>query len=720
MTTTIDDARIGALIALLEADRPADAQAGAQALLEQHPQAGILLKILGVALVRQGKDALPVLRQAAALLPQDAEAQSNLGSALHDRGLWEEALVSLRRALTLQKNDVRALADAADALRALGRVAESVAVYQEALHLEPRQPRILNNLGNALLQLGHGKEAAAAYRHALAIEPRNAAIIFNLANALRQTGRFAEAIDFSRRALALDPTLALAHNNLGLGLKGLGRRDEAMASFRQALQMQPANADFLTNLGDMCSEDGLAREAADLYRRAIETDPGRVESHVKLGNAVLQYLPVQEASTHFQRALALDPTFPAAHRGLALVQRLQRMPAAAEASCQAVLANDPEDAEALCLLGELRADTGRFDAAQSLFRRALEVDPDCANAYFSTAAHRKMRREDEAWLQGARQLSNKRLALDDEITLRYALGKYHDDVGEYPEAFEEYRRANELGKRHGFAYDPRKFGSHVDAIRASFQAASVRDAHGASSSELPVFVLGLPRSGTSLVEQILASHPAVFGAGELHFWDAAFNAHQRAGAAGRTDAAARLVRDYLARLTARSGTAVRVVDKMPANFLYIGLIHRLFPNAKIIHVVRHPMDTCLSIYFQKFSANAAYANDLGALAHYYNEYARIMEYWRSVLPATALLEIPYENLVKNQEPWTRRMLDFVALRWEPRCLDFHETDRIVLTSSKWQVRQKLYAGSAGRWRHYERWLGTLKSALGEAALRYPH
>ncbi len=223
----------------------------------------------------------------------------------------------------------------------------------------------------------------------------------------------------------------------------------------------------------------------------------------------------------------------------------------------------------------------------------------------------------------------------------------------------------------------------------------------------------MPRSGTSLAEQILASHPAVFGAGEVVFWSAAYDAYRAAELDGKagSDLIAGMARDYLALITSLSGAAQRVVDKMPANFLYAGLIHCALPQARIIHMQRHPIDTCLSIYFQNFFNIGPYANDLANLAHYYREYLRITDHWRAVLPATTLLEVPYEALIEDQEGWTRRMLEFVGLPWDPKCLDFHQTDRVVITASKWQVRQKISKASVARWRNYEPFVGPLRSLI---------
>jgi tetratricopeptide (TPR) repeat protein len=668
---------IGALVALVNQDRLSEAEHRARTLLGVNPNDGMLWKILSVALVRQGRDALQALRRTAELMPLDGEAHCNLGAALHDQGQWAAALASLQRALALQPRNVEALVDAANALRALGRAREAVPLYQRALEIEPGLVEAHNNLGNAFLDLGRFADAAGCYRSALHFKPDDAQILCNMGTAFRQAGLL----------------------------------DEAAQSYGRALILRPSDVDALNNLGNVLRDLGSRREAAALFRRAIELDPGRAESHCNLGTVLFELRRVDEAAASYRQALVLQPDYAPAHLSLGLALRQQRRPAEAESACRAALAIDPNYSEALSFLGELQADHGRFSEAEELFQRAIAIDPDFSSAYVSIATHRKMTGEDGHWLKGAEALLAKRRPLGHEIGLRYALGKYFDDVGQYDEAFDHYRRANELTKRYGTKYDRAKLEQRVDRIIRTFDPASMLQnrAHE-PGSEPPIFIVGMPRSGTSLAEQILASHPAVFGAGEVIFWNAAYDAYRDAEIAGTSAATLipGMAADYLNRLTAMSGGALRVVDKMPANFFYAGLIHAAFPQARIIHMQRHPVDTCLSIYFQNFFNIGPYANDFDNLAHYYRQYLRVTDHWRTVLPATALLEIPYEALIDDQEGWSRRMLDFVGLPWDPRCLDFHQTDRVVITASKWQVRQKISKSSAGRWRNYEKFLGSLR------------
>ncbi len=711
-----------ALGVLINQGRLAEAENLAGELLQSSPHSGALWKIASVALARQGKDAWPALRKATELLPNDAEAHRNLGAVLLDHGRLEEALASLRRVLEIEPRDVQALMAAANALCALGRAGESVALYRRAVQIDPPSPEAHNNLGNTLQELGQCAEAVGCYRRALEIKPDDAEAYCNLSNALRQLGQLQEAAGCAQRAIALEPGLSVAHNNLGLALAALGRGAEAVGSFRQAVNLNPGFVEALNNLGNALCDLGDHGEALSPYRTAVELRPQRADIRSNLGNALYELGHVTEAVVCFRSALTLRPDYAAAHLGLATALRLQGHAAEAEASCRAALATDPNSVAALCLLGDLCVDRGEFEQAQELFQRGLAIDADFPALFCSIAANRKMTRADANWLQGAEALLAKPLPLAHEIGLRHALGKYYDDVRQYDDAFSQYRQANELSQRHAAKYERGKLTEQVDQIIHKFGSAFVRESHaGASASELPVFILGMPRSGTSLSEQILASHPEVFGAGEPRFWDSAFAAFASARLEREAGASvfSVMARDYLERIGASAGAARRVVDKMPANFLYAGLIHAVFPRAKILHMQRHPFDTCLSIYFQNFAALHPYAADFDDLAHYYSEYVRITNHWRAVLPATTLLEIPYEALIEDQEHWSRRMLEFIGMPWNAQCLDFHQTQRVIITASRWQVRQKINAESVGRWRHYQKYMAPLRPLLDLVATGQP-
>jgi tetratricopeptide (TPR) repeat protein len=692
-------------------------QMRARAQLEQEPESGWLWKILSVALAQGGEDALPALRRTAELLPDDAEALRNLGAVLLERNNLADAVPALQRALELAPEDQPLLVALANCLCALSRPREAVPLYERALRLDPQAIEAHNNLGNALQELGEFTRAIAAYRQALELKPADAEITTNLGNALRQFGQFDEALLCAQRALVLAPGLSLAHNNLGLVLFALGRRREAIASFRQALQRDGNFVQALHNLGRILCEGGEYAEALPVLLHAAALDPRSADSHFQVGTALNELGGTCESIASFEQAIALNPSHYAAHLGLAAALRIQGDSGRAETACRTVLAAQPDHVGALTVLGELHADRGDFVQAQELCGRALRLDPGCVAALSSFAAQRRMSPGDASWRQQVEAVLAKPLPRVHQIGLRYALGKYYDDLAYYPEAFGQYQQANELSKSCMPAYEPTQLVRHFEReIALGEQALEFAARPNAGASRRPVFLIGMLRSGTSLIEQILASHPQITGVGEVRFWDAAAQRYARSDAVNEAPGAAldRLGQEYHERLGALADTAVRTVDKMPGNFLYAGLIHAAMPGARIIHVQRNPLDTCISLYFQNFGALHTYAHDLGALAHYYRQYLRAMQHWRAKLPADALLEVHYEDLVKDQEYWTRRMLQFIELPWHPRCLDFHKTERSVITASRWQVRQRMHAGSVGRWRRYEQHLAALLPLLEDA------
>lgn len=567
----------------------------------------------------------------------------------------------------------------ANSLRQQGRLEESVSRYHEALRINPGHVLARHNLGNAQLALGRFCDAEASYRSVLEHNSNIPETHCNLGNALLAQRRPDEAVASYRHALQLNPRLAIAHSNLGDALRDLGRPEEAAASCREALAL----------------------------------DSPRAETHNSLGNALLDLGRLPDAAASYAHALRLNPRFVKAYVNLAMVLRLLGNAAEAEAMCRQALQVDPAAAAAVALLAELQADSGRFADAEALFKRAAELDPNMPEAWAGIAHLRKMTPDDAPWLAQALRIADGALAPRQEAYLRYALGKYCDDLGDYDRAFSHYLRANNLTKLYGPAHDRQQFTRDVDRLARTYDRAWARTPRDhAMQSTRPVFIIGMPRSGTSLAEHILASHPSVFGAGELPFWSDAAAAYAAATGEDMQNLAANLGKDYLRRLDELSIDARRVVDKMPANFLHLGLIHDALPHARIIHLQRNPRDTCLSIYFQHFKTGLDYANDLEDLTHYYLEYLRLMEHWHDVLPESVLLNVPYEGLVGAQENWSRKMLEFVGLPWDAACLDFHRTERRVMTASKWQVRQKISSASVGRWRHYQQFIGPLAKLAG--------
>ena len=673
------------LFALLAAGRNPELERDALGLLARHKDFGILWKLLGAALFNQGKDALAALETAAKLLSRDPESQTNLGNVLRARGRLDEAVSCHRRAIALKPDYAEAHNNLGSALRDSKGPDQAVASYRQAISIKPDFAMAHMNLGDTLLALGRLDEAARSYRRVLQFRPDSVEAHNNLGNALRDSGRLEEAAASYRRAVAIRPDYAKLHNNLGNALLDLGRIEEAVAS----------------------------------YSRALELEPDFAKAHSNLGSAFRELAKLDEAEASYRRALAIRADSSEILTNLGVVQRLQGRADEAEASLRRALSIDPGAAPTITSLAELYADRGQFAEAENLYKKAYAGHPESAQAWAGLAALRKMTSDDSAWIKEAQRIAQRPLRPRDEAHLRYAMGKFFDDVQDYEQAFVSYRRANEIAKAYSPPHDRQHLARTFEFTTRLYDREWLDRAKVTSnSSSRPIFIVGMPRSGTSLAEQILASHPAVFGAGELSFWKTASLQVGSAALESGIDGSvlAKLADEYLQLLTGLSLDASRVVDKMPANFAHLGMIHAALPNARFIHMRRNPIDTCLSIYFQNFHVAHSYANDLEDLAHYHHQYQLLMQHWRSILPPSAILEVPYEALVADQETWSRKMLDFVGLPWDPACIDFHQTNRRVSTFSKWQVRQKISKTSVERWRNYAPFVGPLMHLTDASAV----
>src|ERR1700719_1178047 len=490
-------------------------------------------------------------------------------------------------------------------------------------------------------------------------------------------GAYAEAITSYGQLLELNPRHADAFNNLAAALCKVGRYTEAEQHFRRAIGVKPDYSDAHSNLGSVLRSRGHLAGSENSLRRALKLKPNHVDARSNLGLPLLSLGRTIDAKVHFEKVLRIAP----------------------------------RHANALLGTGQIARMEGRFDQAEAILERVLEVDPNMPGAWAALVGLRKMTSE-AGWLQRAEEIAASGIAPLEEAGLRFAIGKYYDDVAAFERAFRSYKRGNDLMKTVlAEKYQPDVHTQFVDDLIRVYTRETISGTEsGGSASVKPIFVVGMMRSGTSLVEQIIASHRAVRGAGELQFWSDAVRQHATAMRQGSLGEPLRnkLAKEYLRVLTGHSVDASRIVDKAPVNSDYLGVIHSILPNARIIYMQRDPIDTCLSCYFQQFSPALSFTMDLSDLAHYYREHQRLIAHWRSVLPPGTILDVPYEELIADQEGWTRKILKFLDLEWDERCLDFQSTQRTVATASYWQVRQRIYGDSVGRWRNYKRFIGPLR------------
>jgi len=526
-----------------------------------------------------------------------------------------------------------------------------------------------------------------------------------------QAGASAPAAQLSDTDIATGIQTALVHHQAG-------RLAQAEAIYTQILQIRPRHADALHYLGMLASQTGRGAMAIELIQKAIHIAPSHL-MHFNLATELSHQHKLEAAASSFQNAIALKADFFEAHYSLGRVLQDMGQHTDAEHSFHRASEIRPAFPDSYIALAGVHNDLGHFEASQHALDQALSVHPEHPAAWAMLALLRKMTLADEAWLQQALKILDAdaaTLPADLRIRLLFSIGKYYDDTRQFDLAFPAYKQANVLKKKIDGSFNRAKFTQFIDTLIAAYGNPSEVLLHrdGASESERPVFIIGMPRSGTSLIEQIAASHPDAFGAGELEFWYKYGLAGEYAtlNAMGKHQIA-RLAHEYEKLLQQCDPVATRVLNKMPSNFCWVGLIKAVFPHAKFIHARRNPADTCLSIYFQNFESRHPYADDLDDLAYYYREYARLMAHWKTVLPADSLLEVSYEALVDDAETWIPKIIEFIGLDWDERCLNFNQTERKVATLSNWSVRQKIFRSSKERWRNYASHITPLLGLLDE-------
>ena len=614
-----------------------------------------------------------------------ARQQFEAAMLLHRQGKLDGAELHYRSILRLHADHPGTLHGLALLLAQTGRFAEGAETYKKIIAVAPDDAMAHANLGHVLHSMGRYEEALASLQRSLSLKPDSAETCTNIGNALAELNRPQEALAFYAKASALNPRLAEPANNSGSLLTSLGRHEEALAQFQRALSVQPDHASAHYNLGAALGALNRHEEAVAHYRKALAERPDYPAALNNLGNSLHALLRPAESLEAFERLLLLDPGHAPAHFGAG---------------------------NALQVLG-------RVAEARRAFERATALAPGVP-LFHRALVETKRLREDDPQLAMMENLARRIASLpqNEQIELHFALAKAYDDIGRTERAFKHLQNGNIL-KRRSIIYDESAVLDAMRAIERVFTSETMAARRGLGDpSEVPVFIVGMPRSGTTLVEQILASHPRLFGAGELfHLPDLVSAGH--AGARFPFDFSSlsdeqlrQFAGRYVERLQSHAPEANRIADKLPANFRLIGLIRLALPNARIIHVRRDPVDTCFSCYTKLFPSGQDYTFDLGELGRFYRAYESLMEHWRSVLPAGAMLDVQYETLIADLEGQARRLIEYCRLEWDERCLRFHQTERSIRTASFAQVREPLYVHSIGRWRPYKAHLRPLLDALG--------
>jgi tetratricopeptide (TPR) repeat protein len=702
-----------------------------QSITTRDPQQAEAYHLLGVVHHQQGQSAKAVelINRAISLRPSMASYHSNLAEAYRALGQLDRAVGSCKMALQLWPDFADAHNNLGLALGALGRNEEALDHFQTAVKHRPDDAQTHSNLGNALRGLGKPEEALEHFRKAVELNPKLAMVHTNLGQFLLDLGRAEEALPHCKEAVALEPDLAEAHNNLGNAYRALGQLPEARASYFETIRLKPELTQAQANLGVVLQQECRYDEALPWLLRACELEPQSHQFLEFLSETYFEMERFPDALAIYKKMLQLDPDRPSTHNAIGwLIQEEGRMAEARE-SFETALQLDPNFPPANLGLGGWHEELGELEAAEARFRKTLELHPGhtVALARLATTLRGKVSDAELGLIQD--RLSDAALTGPARSALLFGLAHVLDDRGDYDAAASALREANSLAlanlERKHQTYVPAEHEKFVNNIINTFEPDFFARMKGIGlETRRPVFIVGLPRSGTTLIEQVLASHSQVFGAGEQPLGRQDFEMipgqMSRVGDhpfACLTDpqagtALTQIAQRHEDRLRELGGSATRVVDKMPDNYMYLSLLAVLFPRATFIHCRRDLRDVAVSCWMTNFRS-IKWANDPEHISTRFAQYLRLADHTRATLPAT-IHEVAYEETVDNLESVARRLIAACGLEWQPSCLDYHKTRRPVRTASVTQVRQPVYRTSVARWRNYSEPLADLFSALPPA------
>ncbi|HEX6259287.1 MAG TPA: sulfotransferase [Woeseiaceae bacterium] len=624
--------------------------------------------------------------------PTDVNVLGLRGAVLIKLNRMEDAEQSLRQTIRLAPTFAKPHEDLGLVLLNLKRPAEAADMLRNAVRLDPQLELAWFNLGKALAMLGFGREADEAFEKSFALNP----VRRKLAHAAEhhKEGRLEEAERIYREVVRDHPDNVDALRMLGRIALSAGRNADAERLFRRAVKLAPDYAGAVTDLGRVLKEQNHFDEAIECFEKVIELEPDNAQAHFQLAGTLAPASLTYRAIECYRRALELQPKFPGAMLGL----------------------------------GHVLKTVGRQDEAIAAYRECIRMRPDNGESYWSLANLKTYCLTDDDIAAMGKSLAREELTNQSRVNLLYALAKAHEDRGDFNGAWEYYRQGNDT-QRMLEKYDPVQTEVIHDAIIEVFDSELLRAKSGAGNPDpSPIFIIGLPRSGSTLIEQILASHSMVEGTSELPYVGRVATSlnRNRADGINYPEAVRELEAGHLHALGQqylelaamhRTEGKPRFIDKMPNNFPAVGFLDLVLPNAKIIDVRRHPLDACLSCYRQLFAKGQTFTYDLIDIGEYFLEYERMMNHWHSVLPGK-VITVQYEELVGDFDTQVQRLLAHCELPFEETCLRFYETERPVRTASSEQVRQPIHSRSIGFWKNYEDKLAELREVLAPSLARY--
>jgi tetratricopeptide (TPR) repeat protein len=604
------------------------------------------------------------------------------------------------------------------ALYSNGQMQEALDAIDTLTKDYPNEPLLYNISGVCYKAIGQLDAAVKSFEKALAIKPDYTEVNYNLGLTFQELAQLDDAVKCYEKAVALKPDYAEAHNNLGVTLKELGRLDEAVKCYEKALTLKPDYTEAHNNLGNAFKELDQPAAAVKFYEKALAVNPDYAEAHTNLGNAFKELGRLEDAVKSYEKAVALKPDYAEAHYNLgnALMELGQENDAIM--SYESAIDIKPDYGGAHNNLGNALKELGQLDDAAKYYEKTLTLQPDYAEAHHNLSTIKKYTARDPQITQMQSILSNGDLSQSDRIHLCFALAKVYEDLGKQDELFKFLHEGNRLRKQElNYSLDMDQITHSVVKKLFSPSPSVVEKSLSYETSTIrPVFIVGMTRSGTSLVEKIIASHHAVHGAGELNtlnnLMDPIVQDHSNNDKNGLSEKSFLSIRQqYLDSLSRFNVPEKVITDKMPMNFRWIGFILTAFPEAKIVHLKRDAMAICWSNYKLLFSSRGlGFPYNMDDLAGFYGLYTELMAFWHQ-LYSDKIYDICYEDLTTNQVEETRKLLEYCELDWDENCLEFHTSKRAIKTASSLQVRQKMYQGSSEAWKKHEAYLQPLIKAL---------
>jgi len=655
-------------------------------LISNYPNESLLFNIRGVCYKAIGQldVAVKSFEKAITIKPDFADAYYNLGLTLQELNQLDVAIKHYEEALVIEPNYAKAHNNLGIIHKELGKMDDAVKSYEQVLSIQPDNAEAHNNLGNTLFELGKLDDAVKSYKQALVIHPDYVEVHNNLGNIFNELGQTDDALNSYNQAVSIDPNHADAHNNIGIILEELGQLDEAIECYEKAIAINPEYAEAHNNLGIILAELDQLDEAVNFYKKALTINPNYDEAHYNLGRSLYKLGQTDEALNCYKQALAINPDYTSAHNNL----------------------------------GTIHIDLGQTDEAFNCYVHALAIEPDNTKLHLHLSSIKHYKEGDDTQFTHMQSLlSSSNLSKSERVDLCFALAKAYKDLGKKDELFKALNEGNQLRKEElNYSLDKdqekhaiyRKLFISTPAIienPSSYEPSTIR----------PIFIVGMPRSGTTLVEQIISSHHKVHGAGELSTFHKLIapivNNYLDHNNALSEKNFLSIRQNYLNFLTTLNVPEVVITDKSPTNFENIGFILKAFPEVKIVHLKRDPMAICWSIYQRYFPSNGlGFPYNMEDLAGFYRSYSEMMAFWHELFP-NKIYDISYEGLTTNQEEETRKLLEYCELEWDENCLNFHASKRAISTASSLQVKEKMYQGSSEAWKKYETYLKPLIKSL---------